>query len=79
MRIILLTIGGIIIGWLLVQVLKGREEPLSRTASIGATVIRLISYMVIGAAVIFVVFIAWHEFMVSLDAVCKAFSLNLQE
>jgi len=61
MRIILLTIGGIIIGWLLVQVLKGREEPLSRTASIGVTVIRLISYMVIGAAVIFVVFIAWQE------------------
>jgi hypothetical protein len=61
MRIILLTIGGIIIGWLLVQVLKGRKEPLSRTASIGATVIRLISYMVIGAAVIFVVFIAWQE------------------
>ena len=56
MRIILLTIGGIIIGWLLVQVLKGREEPLSRT-----TVIRLISYMVIGAAVVFVVFIAWQE------------------
>jgi len=61
MRIILLTIGGIIIGWLLVQVLKGREEPLSRTASIGVTVIRLISYMVIGAAVVFVVFIAWQE------------------
>jgi len=61
MRIILLTIGGIIIGWLLVQVLKGRKEPLSRTASIGVTVIRLISYMVIGAAVVFVVFIAWQE------------------
>ena len=61
MRIILLTIGGIIIGWLLVQVLKGREKPLSRTASIGATVIRLISYMVIGAAVVFVVFLAWQE------------------
>ncbi|MDC1311106.1 hypothetical protein N8Z26_01450 [Burkholderiales bacterium] len=61
MRIILLTMGGIIIGWLLVQILKGRNEPLSRTASIGVTVIRLISYMIIGAVVVFLVFLAWQE------------------
>ena len=61
MRIILLTISGIIIGWLLIQVLKGRREPLSRTASIGATVVRLVSYMAIGAAVVFVVFLVWQE------------------
>ena len=49
------------VGWLLIQVFRGSREPLSRVASIGATVIQLISYMVIGAAVLFVVFLAWQE------------------
>ena len=61
MRILLLAMGGLVVGWLLIQVLRGRREPLGRVASIGATVIRLISYMVIGAAVLFVVFLAWQE------------------
>ncbi|MDA1332319.1 MAG: hypothetical protein O3A65_07560 [Proteobacteria bacterium] len=61
MRILLLTMGGLVVGWLLIQVLKGRREPLSRAASIGVTVIRLISYVVIGAAALFVVFLAGQE------------------
>jgi cytosine/uracil/thiamine/allantoin permease len=61
MRILLLAMGGLVVGWLLIQVFRGRREPLSRVASIGATVIQLISYMVIGAAVLFVVFLAWQE------------------
>ena len=55
--------GGLVVGWLLIQVLKGRREPISRAGVIGVTVIRLISYMVIGAAVIFIVFLAWQELM----------------
>jgi cytosine/uracil/thiamine/allantoin permease len=61
MRILLLAMGGLVVGWLLIQVFRGRREQLGRVASIGATVIQLISYMVIGAAVLFVVFLAWQE------------------
>ena len=63
MRILLLAMGGLVVGWLLIQVLKGRREPISRAGVIGVTVIRLISYMVIGAAVLFIVFLAWQELM----------------
>ena len=55
--------GGLVVGWLLIQVLKGRREPISRAGVIGVTVIRLISYMMIGAAVLFIVFLAWQELM----------------
>jgi hypothetical protein len=41
--------------------LKGRKESLSRTASIGSNVVRLISYMIIGGVVLFFVFLAWQE------------------
>ncbi|MDA9295478.1 hypothetical protein N9Q04_00560 [Burkholderiales bacterium] len=61
MRILLLTIAGILVGWILIQVLKGRKEPLGRTASIGANVVRLISHMIIGGVVLFFVFLAWQE------------------
>ena len=61
MRILLLTIAGVLIGWILVQVLKGRKEPLSRTASIGSNVVRLISYMIISGVVLFFAFLAWQE------------------
>ena len=63
MRILLLAMGGLVVGWLLIQVLQGRREPISRAGTIGVTVIRLISYMVIGAAVLFIVFLAWQELM----------------
>ena len=63
MRILLLAMGGLVVGWLLIQVLKGRREPINRAGAIGVTVIRLISYMVIGAAVLFIVFLAWQELM----------------
>ena len=63
MRILLLAMGGLVVGWLLIQVLKGRREPISRAGVIGVTVIRLISYMMIGAAVLFIVFLAWQELM----------------
>jgi len=61
MRILLLTIAGVLIGWILVQVLKGRKGPLSRTASIGSNVVRLISYMIISCVVLFFAFLAWQE------------------
>jgi hypothetical protein len=61
MRILLLTIAGMLVGWILIQVFKGRREPLSRTVSIGSNVVRIISYMIIGGVVLFFVFLAWQE------------------
>ena len=61
MRILLLTIAGVLVGWILIQVLKGRKESLSRTASIGSNVVRLICYMIIGGVVLFFAFLAWQE------------------
>lgn len=61
MRIFLLVGAGVLIGWLLIQIIRGRRGPLTRSAEIGVSVIRLLSYMVIGAAVVFIVFIVWQE------------------
>ncbi|MEL0029777.1 MAG: hypothetical protein VW778_02900 [Betaproteobacteria bacterium] len=63
MRIVLLAAAGILIGWLIIMVLRGKKEPMTRSASIGASVIRLVSYALIGAAVVFISTLAVQELL----------------
>jgi len=63
MRIVLLVTAGILIGWLIIMVLRGKKEPMTRSASIGASVIRLVSYALIGAAVVFISTLAVQELL----------------
>ncbi len=63
MRILLLTTAGVLIGWLVIQVLRGKKEPMTRSASIGASVIRLVSYALIGSAVVFISTLAVQELL----------------
>ena len=63
MRIVLLASAGILIGWLIIMVLRGKKEPMTRSASIGASVIRLVSYALIGAAVVFISTLAVQELL----------------
>jgi len=59
----LLAAAGILIGWLIIMVLRGKKEPMTRSASIGASVIRLVSYALIGAAVVFISTLAVQELL----------------
>jgi len=63
MRIVLLAAAGILIGWLIIMALRGKKEPMTRSASIGASVIRLVSYALIGAAVVFISTLAVQELL----------------
>ena len=63
MRIVLLAAAGILIGWLIIMVLRGKKEPMTRSASIGASVIRLVSYALIGVAVVFISTLAVQELL----------------
>jgi hypothetical protein len=63
MRIVLLAAAGILSGWLIIMVLRGKKEPMTRSASIGASVIRLVSYALIGAAVVFISTLAVQELL----------------
>ena len=63
MRVVLLAAAGILIGWLIIMVLRGKKEPMTRSASIGASVIRLVSYALIGAAVVFISTLAVQELL----------------
>ncbi len=63
MRILLLTMVGVLISWLVIQVLRGKKEPISRSASIGASIIRLVSYALIGSAVVFISTLAVQELL----------------
>jgi len=63
MRIVLLAAAGVLIGWLIILVLRGKREPITRSASIGASVVRLVSYALIGAAVVFISTLAVQELL----------------
>ena len=63
MRIVLLAAAGILIGWLIIMVLRGKKEPMTRSASIVASVIRLVSYALIGSAVVFISMLAVQELL----------------
>jgi hypothetical protein len=63
MRIVLLAAAGILISWLIIMVLRGKKEPMTRSASIGASVIRLVSYALIGSAVVFISMLAVQELL----------------
>ena len=63
MRIVLLAVAGMLIGWLIIMVLRGRKEPITRSGSIGASIIRLVSYALIGSAVVFISTLAVQELL----------------
>lgn len=63
MRIVLLTAAGLLIGWLIILVLRGKKGPINRSVSIGASIIRLVSYALIGAAVVFIATLAVQELL----------------
>jgi uncharacterized membrane protein SpoIIM required for sporulation len=63
MRIVLLAAAGVLIGWLIILVLRGKKEPITRSASIGVSVVRLVSYVLIGSAVVFISTLAVQELL----------------
>ena len=61
MRLFLLMLAAVLVGWVIIEMIGRRNESLSNLRRVAGGVVKVLGFVVILAAVVFVVLLAWEE------------------
>ena len=61
MRLFLLMLAAVLVGWVIIEMIGRRNESLSNLRRVAGGVVKVLGFVVLLAAVVFVVLMAWEE------------------